>query len=550
MKWSRRAVMGGVAAAALASRLDLAGATGMLSGNTATMTVSTRFGRVRGLRVGDVCAYRGIPYGGSTDGRDRFGPPRPPDAWRGVLDAFDCGPPCLQVNTDLPAWVDPRPQNESCLFLNVWTPEPAPSGRHPVMVWIHGGAYVSGSGGLAIYDGSALARRGAVVVTVNHRLGPFGYLYLGSLGERYVRSANVGQLDLVAALQWVRENIEAFGGDPGNVTVFGESGGGGKITALSMMPAARGLFHKAIIESGSIWNTIDAAAAHRIASAVLAKLAIDPRHSDKLLETPPLLLLDAANSVLQDMGNPLGLSPVLDGAVIAHDSWTQGAPTQVAAIPFLIGTNLDEAAYFIGDPVTEPASDAALRRRLSEAGRFIGGLTSEHADALIQSYRRLDGSSDRLELLIRIATDMFLWRDAVTQAEHKVRQHAAPVYMYEFTWRTPCFGRRWAPHGSEIPFVFGNLDYWFAWDWDDTPAVRAAADPGRMRDRLSTKMMDAWIAFARTGNPGTPSLPQWPEYELTHRATMELGASCSVIENPRGAERALLDRILASRTTA
>jgi para-nitrobenzyl esterase len=533
MSWSRRRVVGSVAAVCASSRL-LSAAAGEAP------IVETRSGKVRGRAPGQVCAYLGIPYARST----RFGAPQGALPWAGTRESSEYGPPCFQVNTDLPAWVDPRPPSESCLCLNVWVPQVHTAGALPVMVWIHGGAYTSGSGGLAIYDGSELARHGVVVVSINHRLGPFGYLYLGKLSPELAESGNLGQLDIVAALKWVRDNIAAFGGNPGNVTVFGESGGGGKISTLSLMPAARGLFHKAIIQSGSLCETIPVDRAHQATLAVLEKLAIPEREYRRLFDVPAQNLVQAADAAIRAGNDPLRLGPVLDGRAIPFNSWATGAPELVRNVPFLIGTNLDEAAYFVSDPIHEPVDDAELKRRVLEAGVWLN-LSSQQATTLITEYRRGMSQSSRLELLIAIATDMFLWRDALRQAEHKVRQGGAPVFMYDFTWKTPCFGGEWAPHGSEIPLMFGNMEYSLAWDEQDTPQRRAAADPTNERYGLSKKMLAAWTSFARSGNPGTASLPKWSPYDLTSRATLQLGSKCETTSDPRSARRLIIQRVMA-----
>ncbi len=426
--------------------------------------VATAQGRVRGLQIGSVEAYRGIPYGESTAGARRFMPPATPGSWTGVRDCFDCGPPCVQINTDLPAWVDPRPASEDCLYLNVWTPRTAASSRIPVMVWIHGGAYLSGSGGLDIYDGANLAMHGSViVVTVNHRLSALGYLYLGGISDAFADSGNAAQLDLVAALRWVRENIANFAGDPDNVTVFGESGGGGKINALLSMPVADGLFHKVVIESGSFWNDIPADEATDIARRVLAELSIPDHRLDRLRAVPPSRIVAAADRVWQRWGTNLAFRPVRDGRSIHQQFWNPTPPPWSASIPMLIGSNHDESVYLVADPRTEPATDEDLIERIRSA-QGMRKVTRDQAYTLIEGYRRIGGYASRLDLLIGIATDVFLWRDALLQAERKVAQHAAPVYMYRFDWKTPCFGREWSLHGAEIPMVFGNLDYRLAWD--------------------------------------------------------------------------------------
>jgi para-nitrobenzyl esterase len=545
MAWSRRVVLrhlaGGLAAVS-------AGPTPRANSSTSEPrierpVVATRSGRLRGCVLDGVCAYRGIPYGASTAAAARFLPPMQLQPWRGVRDATDCGPPCPQVNSDLPAWVDSRAASEDCLYLNVWVPRVKESKSLAVMVWIHGGAYVSGSGGLPIYDGANLARHGnVVVVTVNHRLNALGYLYLGGLSDRYRDSGNLGQLDLIAALEWVRDNIENFNGDPGNVTLFGESGGGGKITTLCQMPAAQGLFHKAIIQSGSIWATMTPETASQVCDDVFTELSIKTADIERLLLVPAAHLAAAAEAVATKRKDLLAFCPVLDGRSITKNQWETTAPTAIHQVPMLIGTNSDEAAYFVKDPINEPANDGELIARVIEAGAPVH-LSADQAHTLVDRYRTISPATSRLSMLIAISTDLFLWRDAVLQAERKAKQRGSAVYMYEFAWKTPCFGRQWAPHGSEIPLMFGNLDYALAWDDKDTPAVRAAADPKGLRYRLAKSMMSAWAAFARTGDPSSPQLA-WPAYEPLHRRTMVLRGDNSVVDDPRSAQRILLTQLL------
>jgi para-nitrobenzyl esterase len=546
-RWSRRSLLCHVGAALTAG----AGAHWPVLGSPVESSepspvVSTTDGKVRGRLSSGVCAYRGIPYGAPTGGSARFLPPSRPASWLGIRELTDCGPPCPQINNDLPAWVDPRSASEDCLYLNVWAPQEAVGRRLAVMFWIHGGAYLSGSGGLPIYDGAALARHGdVVVVTVNHRLSALGYLYLGAFGERFADSGNAGQLDLIAALEWVQHNIGRFGGDPENVTLFGESGGGGKITALFSMPSARKLFHKAIIQSGSFWKMNTREAAVDLCHATLKELGISPAGYESLASVPPDRLVLAADAAWKRQHDALAFRPVIDGRSLMEQAWEPLAPPSIRDVPMLIGTNRDEAAYFVDQPEKAPLDDDELAARLVRAD-FSRHLTNTQARELMEGYRTLAPHKSRLDLLIGVATDVLMWRQALVQAERKAGQQGAPVFMYEFSWRTPCFGGRWSPHGSEIPLVFGNMDYVEAWDKADTPSVRAEADPRGDRYRLSRIMMSIWTEFARRGNPSTDLLPRWPAYDAAQRMTMILYADCAVAGDPGAGRRKLLDSVLGA----
>jgi para-nitrobenzyl esterase len=515
----------------------------------ASTTVEVEQGRLRGIRANGLSVFKGIPYGGSVEAGGRFLEAPPLAPWTGVRSASDYGPPSIQHNTDYSIWIDRKPSAENCLYLNIWTPQI--SGKRPVMFWIHGGGYSSGSGGLPIYDGAMLAKKGdVVVVTVNHRLNIFGYLHLAAFDRRYASSGNAGQLDLVQALRWVSKNISAFGGDPANVTIFGESGGGAKISALMAMPSAHRLFHKAIVESGSSLAVMTPEDAERTGRAVLASLNLSPGDASKLEDVPSAKLLESYVKVSgggpSTEGEHHAFGPVVDGIAIPEQTWTPAAPQLSRQIPLLVGTNHDEAVAFIDKGMDDvPADDVALRTRIKRAAVFSSRLSDKDVDALIARYRQAMPSASRIDLLIRISTDVGMRRSAILQAERQLAS-GAPVFMYEFNWRTPCFGGNWALHGIEIPFVFGNLDYGIAWDGHDTNADRAAADPQGARFRLADQALGAWAAFARTGNPSHAGLPDWRPYSLDRRDTMALDAQCSLQSDPRGEERRLIASVLPS----
>ena len=486
--------------------------------------VATRYGKLQGRTRNGVNIWKGIAYGADTSGSNRFLPPQRPATWRGVRDAGSYGHPAPQVYRSpttfaYPAWVDAETQSEDCLCLNVWAPTMPASGPRPVMVWFHGGGYSRGSGGLPIYEGSHLAQQGeVVVVTVNHRLNIFGYAHVAKgADERFASAGNAGQLDLIAALEWVRDNIAGFGGDAGNVTIFGESGGGAKVSTLLGMPGAKGLFHKAIVQSGASTEVLATEQGDGVAERVFAHFSLKLGEVAKLQKVPTAALHDC---FLQLTGAQF--APVLDGKAIPQQTWTPAAPPYAHAIPLLVGNTTDETAAFIDKVMLEPIPDeAALLAKLQRyGGRRL--TQAEQAMALVTLYRAQMPGLTRTQLLVRITTDLGMWRNSLTLAE---RQHAAggaPAYLYEFAWTTPCFGSEWALHALDIPFTFGNHDIGKSWDEQDSQALRDAADPeGRYRI-LGEQMIAMWTTFARTGNPSIAAVGDWPAYTPEHRHTLVL----------------------------
>jgi para-nitrobenzyl esterase len=496
--------------------------------------VSLPQGKLRGTREGTARTYKGIPYGGETSGIGRFRAPRPPVSWAGIRDASEYGPPCLQKNDYQKWWQDPKPGSENCLFLNVWTPERVTGlTKKPVMVWFHGGAFANESGGTAPYNGAELAARGdVIVVTVNHRLNIFGYLWLGDLLPDYAEDGNPGQRDLVASLKWVRANIAHFGGDPENITIFGESGGGAKVSSVLATPSARGLFHKAIVQSGSQLKVLTRAQATDLTLRVLDYLKIDRKDAHQLIAADADQLTNASLHVQQ--GSLLAWQPVVDGKFMPHQTWTPGAPAECALIPMIIGTTSEESAQFVRDMRVPIKDDADIKARL-----LMMPLDDQQFATLLANYRRLLPNASRQELAVAIGTDTWMWKSAVAQAERQCAQARAPVYCYEFAWKTPCFGGMWALHAVDIPFVFGHPTYATAWDGEDSDAQRAAADPQGDRFRLIDQTVAAWAAFAHTGNPSTDRLA-WPPYELTERKTMIFDHTSNVVNDPRKERRILV----------
>lgn len=489
--------------------------------------VETTSGRIRGATVAAIHGFKGIPYGAPTGGRNRFRPPLKPEPWAGVRECvaygFSSPQPTrgmsgLQTIINGEAQARSEPESEDCLYLNVWTPEPGAGGKRPVLFWCHGGGFTMGSGSSGFYHGRNLARRGdAVIVTVNHRLGPLGYCYLGDLaGAEYATSGNAGMLDLVAALEWVRDNIAAFGGDPGNVTIFGESGGGAKVSALLAMPAAVGLFHRAIVQSGPGLSMMPRERANRQAEKLLRALDIPTSQAERL-SSVPLERLFAANTEVNR--NPLrGWRPVVDGQALPRHPFTPTAPVISASIPLLIGTNKDEATLFLLADQELPSLDEA--GLLARAREFAGA----HADELIAAYRRASPQASPGGLFASMAGDRMMRIHSITLAERKHAQGAAPVFLYLFTWETPALrGRLKSCHALEIPFVFDNIARGGAFT-ANCPQCQGLADT----------MSEAWLAFARDGVPAARGLPTWPAYTPAERATMIFDIPCRLAHDPDG----------------
>ncbi len=500
--------------------------------------VETTAGKVRGTLVQGVHTFKGVPYGDSTAGANRFMPPRKPRPWTGVRDATQLGHRAPQLLSAFHGQVPPEvevmdrnePMGEDCLVLNVWTA--GLSGRRPVMVWLHGGGYTSGSGGFICYDGTELARKHDVVaVTLNHRLSALGYLYLaGTGGERYADSSNLGNLDIIAALEWVRDNIGAFGGDPANVTIFGQSGGGGKVSSLMAMPAAKGLFRRAIVQSGADVRGVSREAANRTAEMYLSRLGLTPQRLDELHRLPVERLIAVT---APEAGPRLALAPVVDGRSLPADPFDPVAPALSARVPLLIGTVETEVAFFPGQ-MLDPMDRRELHSRIK---RIVPRASDAEVDEVIAAYRRGRPHDSNTDLYLIIASDATFRAGVLTEAERKAAQGTAPVYQYYFTWRSPVRGGKLRSfHTVEIPFVFDNVD-----------AARSMTGSGRDRYLLASRMSGAWTAFARTGDPNHALLPAWAPFDDMRRATMVFNDECRLVDDPHGAEQRLL-RSLVART--
>jgi len=521
-----------------------AAATGVWSGAfaqsapvTAGATVETTAGKVRGAAQGKVQAFKGVPYGGSTAPPNRFMPPTKPKAWTGVRDTMQLGQRSPQLLSDFHGFVPPEVEamdrdeamGEDCLMLNVWTPGVGASAKRPVMVWLHGGGYSSGSGGFICYDGAELAgKHDVVVVTVNHRLSVFGYLYLAGIGgEKYATASNVGQLDIIAALEWVRDNIAAFGGDPKNVTLFGQSGGGGKVSTALAMPAAKGLFQRAIVQSGAAIRGGTKDAANKTAEEFLSRLSLTAKDIDKL-QTLPMEQILATSDTQKGKRPPLNTGPVVDGRTLPIDPFEPVAAPQSADIPLLIGTTETEVTFFPGMPL-DPMDDADFRKRVKG---LVRKASDAQVDQLITAYRTGRPKDSNTDLFLIMSSDGGFRAGVLTEADRKAQQKAA-VYQYYFTWRSPVRdGKLRSFHTIEIPFVFDNVDN-----------CQSMTGKGADRHALADRMAKAWVAFARTGDPNHAGLPKWGKFDTTTRATMVFDKECRVVNDPHAAEQKLLRQL-------
>ena len=499
------------------------------------VVVETTGGSIRGSFGNGLSTFLGIPYASSTTGSARFLPPRPLEQWSGVRNAFSLGPRCPQITDPLIGALEQfgeplgEPEDETCLVLNVWTPAPDSADR-PVFVYLHGGGWVMGSGGAPAYDGAALARRGdVVVVTLNHRLGILGFLHLVDLyGSQYFGSGNAGLLDIIAGLEWVRDNIAAFGGDPSTVTLGGQSGGGWKTSTLMAMPAAQGLFQRAIIMSGPMLWAATPKGATELAAATLDELGVNPATIGTITDLPVESLVDPEVQAQIAARVPSHeFRPVIDGETLPVsplEAFISGVTSDVA---LLIGTTRDEhtrTLHMVTDDLGGYVQDD------DEVRELLRELLREHTDDVVAAYRR-EHRDSATDLYTAVVSDLWARIPAIRIAEKRSLSSGAPTYMYRFDWETPMFGGGLrATHGLDVPFAFANR-------------ASASLAHGPHAAEVSDAMSAAWVAFIRTGDPNHRGIGTWPAYSPDKRTTMLFGDECRTEDDPAASDRHAWDTV-------
>jgi para-nitrobenzyl esterase len=480
--------------------------------------VATVAGKVQGRTAEGVNAFLGISYGADTGGANRFQPPEPAAPWQGVRPATAMGSRCPQSTGTVPLGLirfSDAPVSEDCLNLNVWTPK-ADRAKRPVMVWLHGGGFGFGSANDPWYDGAGLARHeDVVVVSLNHRLNGFGYLDLGT------GAADVGQLDIVQALRWVQANIARFGGDPENVTIFGQSGGGAKIAVLLAMPTAKGLFQKAIIESGAMLHVDAPQAALAQRDKVLAAAGLKPNEMDKLRSLPMQELIAAF-----DKAGVMGFKPWVDGTVLPRQPFTPDAPTVSRDVALLIGTSHDEATDIaIMSPLWPKLTEDQMRMMIAP---LVG---PQRVDRAIALYRAREPGETPPQLYASVLTDYGFTHNTAGLATRKATSGGAPVYVYRTDWKSPVLdGVLRAPHGVELPFLFDTVD-------KASGLVGQAAQPG-----MVAQFQRSFAAFARSGKPG------WPAYSAANRVVHLYDVKPGAVTDPDADLRRFWDEASGDRS--
>ena len=480
--------------------------------NNQEPVVKTTSGDVSGTTNDSVYAFKGIPYAKA----ERFMPPQNPDAWDGILECKDFGPVAKQI---VP-WIPDSTQNEKKLFsLNVWTQGIKDGKKRPVMLWLHGGGFRVGSSNDPMTYGEALAKKGDVVmVSVNHRLNILGFLDLSACGEKYAHSANVGMLDIVKALEWVQKNIENFGGNPSDVTIFGESGGGGKVGTLMCMPTAKGLFNKAIIQSGTLLNTMTKEKSQDLGIAVLDNLGLTPNDVEKLDTIPYSVLAKAGNDAIAKISGPrkpgsptmFGFAPSVDGEVLLQQPFSPGFADISKDIPLMIGSTLNELARtFYGE------KDLTIEQAKDSLAKEYGDTTEKYIELFAKAYP--DYTPQDL-----LSIDKTFRPNTIRTADARTLESSAPLYVYFLAWKSQVDNAsKGSFHGLDLPLAFNNVDLREDWTGNTEEAWK-----------LADKMSDAWINFAKTANPNVKDkLPEWKPYTVENGETMYFDNECKIVNN-------------------
>jgi len=484
------------------------------------VTVETSFGKIRGVDAEGIKIFKGVPYGASTAGKNRFMPPVDPAKWSGVRDALEYGQRAPQTDPGSTTRRQGAPEGEDCLVMNIWTPGVNDGRKRPVMLWCHGGGFSSGSGVSPETEGTNIARRGDVVlITINHRLNVLGFTYLADLaGPDFAQSGDAGMLDIVHALKWVRANIGQFGGDSNNVTVFGQSGGGRKVGTLLAMPSAKGLFHRSIIESGATIKLVERDQATRVANELFSKLGLNRSQVRELQMLPVEKIMGAYFATVRSMNvdqMTMGFSPTVDGKAVPQHPFHPAAAAVSANVPLMLGHTRTELTFNVNANAPELSlSEDGLRTR-------IDGLLGESAAPVLSAYRRANPGATPSDLYYLIISDRAYGAPVMKIAERRAALGKAPVFLYYFRWETPLGGGRMkSPHTIEIPFAFDNVK------------ASALTSSSPEAPALADKVSDAWISFARKGDPNTPKLPRWVPFNSKDRPTMVFNNESKLENDP------------------
>ena len=511
--------------AALIAVSFVMGACKQQSNKSTEPIVSTSFGKVEGSINNEVYAFKGIPYAKA----ERFMPPQNPDVWYSVRICKDFGPVARQIV----AWIPDSTQNERELFsVNVWTQGINDAKKRPVMLWLHGGGFHVGSSNDPMTYGEAMAKKGDIVfVSVNHRLNILGFLDLSSFGEKYAQSANVGMLDIVKALEWIRDNIEKFGGNPADVTIVGESGGGGKVGTLMCMPSAKGLFHKAIIQSGTLLSDMHKENSQKLGRAVVESLGIDSNTIANIDTVSYMRLVKAGNETIAKLAGPrnpgsarmFGYAPSADGNVLLQQPFSPGFAPISYDIPLMIGSTLNEMM-----PTAYGEKDLTMDEAKKRLEKDYGKKTNEYIDLFAKAYPN-HSPQDLLSL------DILFRPYTIRTADARARETKAPLYVYFLAWKSAVDNAsRGSFHGLDIPLAFNTVDLRPDWTGNDEAAWN-----------MSEKMSSAWLNFIKTGNPNVEGLlPTWETYTPENGVTMYFDNDTRIVNNH---DRALMDFVMNAK---